>query len=194
MPSGSSGSGKISSRYFAIWAKNKNLVGRSGIRVLVVGFSQIGALKKHPALVFILRTWNFFQLELQSYLSLYLQKKKKRAIGFALFKNIFLRYHLWVMLGDFTIENAKNFNGESVLNWKSIKLWFQITSISFDIFTSSCTTFWLTLHHRVYYMWMCTFEWLVHLKFTLLGVYSKAACRKKSSTLENWLNRFCENR
>ena len=33
---GSSGSGEISSRYFAIGTKNKNLSGRSGIGVLVV--------------------------------------------------------------------------------------------------------------------------------------------------------------
>ena len=45
-------SGKILSRYFAIRAKNKNLAGRSGIWVLVVGFSQIEAVKKHALLVF----------------------------------------------------------------------------------------------------------------------------------------------
>ena len=38
--------------YFAIGAKNKNLAGWSGIGVLVVGFSQIGALKSHAPLVF----------------------------------------------------------------------------------------------------------------------------------------------
>ena len=47
-----SGSVKIYSRYFAIGAKNKNLAGRSRIGVLVVGFSRIGALKKHTLLVF----------------------------------------------------------------------------------------------------------------------------------------------
>ena len=40
-------SGKISSRYFAIMATNKNLAGRSTIRVLVVRSSQIRVLKKH---------------------------------------------------------------------------------------------------------------------------------------------------
>ena len=45
-----SGSGKISSRHFAIGAKNKNLAGRSGIGVLGVGFSQIRALEKHAQL------------------------------------------------------------------------------------------------------------------------------------------------
>ena len=38
--------GKISSRYFATGVKNKNLAGRSGIEVLVVGLSQIRTLKK----------------------------------------------------------------------------------------------------------------------------------------------------
>ena len=46
IPPGRSGSGKISSRYFAIGAKNKNLAGQSVIGVLRVGFSQIRALKK----------------------------------------------------------------------------------------------------------------------------------------------------
>ena len=40
--------GKISSRYLAVGAKNKNLAGRSGIGVLVVEFSRIEALKKCP--------------------------------------------------------------------------------------------------------------------------------------------------
>ena len=43
---GSSQSGKISSKYFAIWAKNKSLVVQSGIGALVVGFIRIGAVKK----------------------------------------------------------------------------------------------------------------------------------------------------
>ena len=47
-----SGSGKISARYFAIGAKTKSLAGWSGIGVLVVGFSQIGTLKKHALFVF----------------------------------------------------------------------------------------------------------------------------------------------
>ena len=45
LPPGRFGSGEISSRYFAIGAKNTNLAGQSGIGVLVVGLSQIGALK-----------------------------------------------------------------------------------------------------------------------------------------------------
>ena len=40
------GQAKFHPRYFAIGAKNKNLAGRSGIRVLVVGLSLIRALKK----------------------------------------------------------------------------------------------------------------------------------------------------
>ena len=45
--------GKISSRYFAMGAKNNNLAGQSGIGVIVVRFSRIRALKKHALLVFI---------------------------------------------------------------------------------------------------------------------------------------------
>ena len=33
-------------------AKNKNLAGRSGIGMLVVGFSWIGAVKKHAPFIF----------------------------------------------------------------------------------------------------------------------------------------------
>ena len=47
-----SGRQNISSRYLAIGVKNQNLAGQSGIRVLVVRFGQIGALKKHAPLVF----------------------------------------------------------------------------------------------------------------------------------------------
>ena len=46
------GSGKISSRYFAIKAKNKSLAGQSSIGVLAVCFSRIWALKKHAPLIF----------------------------------------------------------------------------------------------------------------------------------------------
>ena len=49
---GSSGLRKISSRYFAFTAKNKNLAGRSRIGVLVMGFSRIGAVTKHAPLIF----------------------------------------------------------------------------------------------------------------------------------------------
>ena len=45
---GSSRSGKISSRYFVLGAKNKNLARQFGIGVLVVGFSQIGAVENMP--------------------------------------------------------------------------------------------------------------------------------------------------
>ena len=71
-----SGSFKICSRYFAIGAKNKNLAGRSGIEVLVVGFSQIGALKKHTLLVLNSNTDELclsFQCQLKKR-----EKKKKR--------------------------------------------------------------------------------------------------------------------
>ena len=49
------GSGKISIRYFAIRAKNKNLVGRSGIGLFqtkIGRFSQIGAVEKHAPVIF----------------------------------------------------------------------------------------------------------------------------------------------
>ena len=47
IPPGWSGSEKISSRYFAIRTKHKNLAGRSGSGVLVVvRLSWIGAVKK----------------------------------------------------------------------------------------------------------------------------------------------------
>ena len=45
MPRGRFGSGNISSRYFAIGAKNKNLAGQSEIGVLIVETSKIRALK-----------------------------------------------------------------------------------------------------------------------------------------------------
>ena len=38
---------KVLSRYFANGAKNKNLVGKSGFAMSVVGFNRIEALKKH---------------------------------------------------------------------------------------------------------------------------------------------------
>ena len=52
MPSGWSGSGEFSSRYFAVGAENKNLAGLTGITVLVVSLSLVRALKKTgPALL-----------------------------------------------------------------------------------------------------------------------------------------------
>ena len=35
--------------------KNKNMAGRSGIGVLVTGFSRVGAFKKHPPLIFTIQ-------------------------------------------------------------------------------------------------------------------------------------------
>ena len=48
-----SGSGKISSRYFAIGAKNNKSGGAARIGVSVAGFGWIGALKKHALLIFM---------------------------------------------------------------------------------------------------------------------------------------------
>ena len=42
LSSGRSRSGKISSRYFATGRKNNNMAGRSGIGMLVTGFSRVG--------------------------------------------------------------------------------------------------------------------------------------------------------
>ena len=47
-----SGSGKISSSYFAIGAKNENLARWTRIGVLVFKFSWIGGIGKHAPLVF----------------------------------------------------------------------------------------------------------------------------------------------
>ena len=46
------GRGKFHQDILQSGLKNENLAGRSGIGVLVVGFSRIGALKKHAPLVF----------------------------------------------------------------------------------------------------------------------------------------------
>ena len=53
LSSGRSGSGKILSRYLQPGRKHDNMAGRSGIGVLVTGFSRVGALKNHAPLVFI---------------------------------------------------------------------------------------------------------------------------------------------
>ena len=52
LPSGRSGSGKIHQDILQSGRKNNNMVGRSGIGVLVTGLSRVGALKKHAPLVF----------------------------------------------------------------------------------------------------------------------------------------------
>ena len=52
MPPGRSGLGKISSRYFAIRAENNKSSEAVQDQGVVVGFSQIEALKKHALLVF----------------------------------------------------------------------------------------------------------------------------------------------
>ena len=53
----------ISSRYFVIGVKNKNQAGWSGIGVLVVGFSQIRAVKNHSLLVFKVK---YYQVQEQT--------------------------------------------------------------------------------------------------------------------------------
>ena len=52
MPPGRYGLGTIHQDIFAIGVKNENLVGQSRIGVFIVGFSLIGALKRHAPLVF----------------------------------------------------------------------------------------------------------------------------------------------
>ena len=49
------------------------------------------------------------------------KQNKTKKTGLTLFKSIFLREtDPWITLGDFAVKNAK-LEGESALNWKSIK-------------------------------------------------------------------------
>ena len=52
LSSGRSGSGKFYQDILQPGRKHNNMPGRSGIGVLVTGFSRVGALKKHAPLVF----------------------------------------------------------------------------------------------------------------------------------------------
>ena len=50
------GRGKFHKDILQSGRKNNNMTGRSGIGVLVAGFSRVGALKKHAPLVFNLNS------------------------------------------------------------------------------------------------------------------------------------------
>ena len=56
-----------------------------------------------------------------------MQKKKKKATGFCSFQKVFSwETDVWVTLGDVTVKKKKkkkkkNWEGKSVVNWKSIK-------------------------------------------------------------------------
>ena len=64
-----------------------------------------------------------FSIRLQELFELIVlrKKKKKKGDGFLLFLKAFSwETDLWVSLGDFTVK-TQNWEGKSVVNWKSIK-------------------------------------------------------------------------